>query len=270
MATYLDAIVAYHRDRALSEKVDVGALRDVAIRSPLPRDFASALREGRDRSGIAVIGEIKRRSPSKGDLAIDLDPTDVALAYEKGGASCLSVLTDEPHFGGSVDDLVLARRAVDLPVLRKDFTVCPADVYRSRTMGADACLLIVAALNDEELAILVALADELSLTPLVEVHDENELERALSVRAHVIGVNQRDLRTFRVDHQRARRVGAAIPNDCLRIAESGITTRDDVQSLVEVGFDAILVGEALVTASDPARALSALITDADHERGKIH
>ncbi len=199
---------------------------------------------------MAVIAEVKRRSPSKGDLFAGLDPAAVASAYAAGGAAAMSVLTDGPHFGGSPADLAAARGAVDLPVLRKDFTVDARDVCDARLMGADCVLLIAAALDDAELRDFHRLADDLGLAALVEIHDEAELERALAVGAELVGVNQRDLFTFDVDHDRARRVGAAMPDSVVRVAESGIRGPDDARSLAEVGFDAVLVGETLVTSGD--------------------
>ena len=202
MATYLDQILAVHRARAEEDDRPVRGLVEAARRTPEPRPFRQALAQ----DGLAVVAELKRRSPSRGDLAIDLDPAAVAAAYVAGGAACLSVLTDTRFFGGSPADLAAARRAVDLPVLRKDFTLSEADVCDSRLMGADAVLLIVAALVDAELVRLRGLAGELGLAALVEVHDEAELERALDAGADLVGVNQRDLTTFDVDHQRAERL----------------------------------------------------------------
>lgn len=170
----------------------------------------------------------------------------------------MSVLTDGPHFGGSPADLAAARGAVGLPVLRKDFTVDPRDVCDARLMGADCVLLIAAALDDAELRDFHQLADAVGLDALVEIHDEAELERALAVDARLVGVNQRDLVTFEVDHDRARRVGAAMPATVVRVAESGIRGPDDARSLAEVGFDAVLVGETLVTSGDVVAATRSL------------
>jgi indole-3-glycerol phosphate synthase len=220
------------------------------------RGFAAALRGAGE--GIAVIAEIKRRSPSRGELHPGLDPARLAGQYAEGGAACLSVLTDEEFFGGSPDDLRAAREAVDLPVLRKDFTVSAADVCDARLMGADAVLLIVAALDDAELRDLHAVATELGLDALVEVHDEAELDRALAAGADLIGVNQRDLTTFEVDPARAQRVAAAMPEGVLRVAESGVQGPDDAAVLAAAGFHAVLVGESLVTSGDPAAAVRAL------------
>jgi indole-3-glycerol phosphate synthase len=254
--TYLDRILAAHRAEAAREERDLDQLVAEATSQPPTRGFGAALRK--DAAGIAVVAEIKRRSPSKGDLFADLDPTIVAKAYEQGGAACLSVLTDREFFGGSPDDLRAARNATTLPVLRKDFTVAPADVCDARIMGADAVLLIVAALDDAELRDLHSLARQVGLDAMVEVHDEAELERALAAGAEIVGVNQRDLVTFQVDTARAVRVAGAMPPSVVRVAESGIGGPADVPALRDAGFDAVLVGESLVTAGDPAAAVQAL------------
>jgi indole-3-glycerol phosphate synthase len=255
MGTVLDRIVAAHRRSAAADRRDVDALLAEAERCAPPRPFADALRG----LGMAVIAEIKRRSPSKGNLAEDLDPDSVARAYEAGGAACLSVLTDSEFFGGSPDDLRAARAACGLPVLRKDFTVDERDVVDARLMGADAVLLIVAALDDDELGRFLALARSLQLAALVEVHDADELARALGAGADIVGVNQRDLHTFEVDRQRADTMAAAIPSGVIRVAESGIASATDVARLADAGYDAILVGEAIVTAGDRAAAIRSLI-----------
>ncbi len=269
MATYLDEILAHHRRLDLERTVDLGELRDLAVNTAPPRDFTGALLEGSMRNGVAVISEIKRRSPSKGELAPRLDPAKLASVYLEAGAHCLSVLTDAEFFGGSQEDLLAARTSVSIPTLRKDFTISIADIYDARIMLADAILLIVAALSDEELLEFHQVAQELGMAALVEIHDENELERALGIGATIIGVNQRDLRTFSVDGDRARRVGAKIPSGIVRVAESGISTSADVLSLREAGFDAILVGEALVTASDPLVALRRLLGDPEAADGRM-
>jgi indole-3-glycerol phosphate synthase len=257
MATYLDRILVAHRATAATDPRPIDALLAEAGHQPAPRGFTAALR--RDAGdGLAVIAEVKRRSPSKGDLAADLDPAAVAADYAAGGATCLSVLTDEDWFGGSADDLRAARAAVEVPVLRKDFTVDARDVADARIMGADAVLLIVAALDDGELADLHALATELGLDVLVEVHDEDELARALAVGATLVGVNQRDLVTFEVDTDRAVRVGAAMPEGIVRVAESGVQGPEDAARLAEAGFHAVLVGESVVTSGDRQGAVRAL------------
>ncbi|HET6951865.1 MAG TPA: indole-3-glycerol phosphate synthase TrpC [Acidimicrobiales bacterium] len=255
MATYLDRILAAHRAAAEADDRDEAGLVVEARAQAPARGFGAALRRA---AGLGVIAEVKRRSPSRGDLAAGLDPAALARAYAAGGATCLSVLTDADHFGGSPDDLRAARGAVGLPVLRKDFTVCAADVCDARIMGADAVLLIAAALDDDELGDLHTLALDVGLDVLVEVHDEQELARALAVGADLVGVNQRDLVTFEVDHERAVRVGRSLPDSVVRVAESGIRGPDDARALAAAGFDAVLVGELLVTADDPAAAVAQL------------
>ena len=249
MATYLDTIVAAHRAAAAADERRLDDLLAQVSDLDPPRGFAAALRRG-DR--LAVISEVKRRSPSKGDLAPDLVPSALAADYERGGAACLSVLTDEEFFGGTPDDLQQARAACRLPVLRKDFTVDERDVVDARLMGADAVLLIVAALDDDELRRFSERAAELGLDALVEVHDEPELERALASGASVVGVNQRDLTTFSVDRELAAKLRPAMPDGIVTVAESGIRDAADASALAAAGYDAILVGETLVTSDDPA------------------
>lgn len=258
VATYLDAIVARHRAEAAADRRDLAALVGQAAAMPPTRGFAGALASRSAGGRLAVIAEVKRRSPSKGDLDPLLDPATVAADYADGGASCLSVLTDGAHFGGSPDDLRQARAAVALPVLRKDFTVCPADVADARLMGADAVLLIVAALGERELVELLGLAGELAIDPLVEVHDERELDRALGAGATLVGVNQRDLVTFEVDHARAERLAARIPTGVVAVAESGVGGPADAKRVADAGYDAVLVGESLVRAPDRRAAAAAL------------
>ena len=265
MATYLDRILAAHRAAAATDDRDLGALVAAAVGLPPTRGFGQALVES-SADGLAVIAEVKRRSPSKGDLHADLDPAAVAAAYEAGGAACLSVLTDREHFGGSPDDLRAARAAVSLPVLRKDFTVSRHDVVDARLMGADCVLLIVAALDDAELRAFHGLAVEVGLDVLVEVHDEPELDRALAVGATLVGVNQRDLVTFEVDTSRAVRMAPQMPGGVVRVAESGVRGPDDAARLAAAGYHAVLVGESVVTAGDHAGAVAALRTAAHRSR----
>ena len=254
---YLDKIVEKHR--AIAQQ-DTRSTKDLVARAAnvaQPRGFIDRIRTD-SINALAVITEIKRRSPSRGALNQDLDPTQIAQQYEQGGASCLSVLTDSEFFGGSTEDLQQARTNVGLPVLRKDFTVSLNDICDARIMGADCVLLIVAALSVQELSEFKKLADELSLDTLVEVHDEPELEIALNIGASMIGVNQRDLKTFEVDHQRAVRMAALMPTSVVRVAESGVRTRADAQSLRDAGYHAILVGESLVTSSNIATSVREL------------
>jgi len=252
--TVLDEILAMKRDEVtlLHQPQARDAIRKAALASPAARGFEAALRACTAAGSLGVIAEIKRRSPSKGALALDLDPAEVAAAYERGGAACLSVLTDGPFFGGSVADLQTAHGATTAtPILRKDFTIDPDQVYEARGIGADALLLIVAALPDDALlADLLALAGDLGLDALVEVHDERELERALVVGATIVGINARDLATFAEDLSRAEGLVASLPSEVLAVAESAIRSVADAQRMAEAGFDAVLVGEALVRAAD--------------------
>ena len=263
MTTYLDRILAAHRETASLDGRSLEGLLDSASSGEPPRGFIQALAGGTPDE-IAVIAEVKRRSPSRGYLDTGLDPATVAGQYATGGAACLSVLTDESFFDGSAGDLRAARLAVDLPVLRKDFTVDARDVCDARMMGADAVLLIAAALDDLEMADFHALSAELGMDTLVEVHDEAELERALAIGASLVGVNQRDLATFEVDPGRAIRMAPLMPEGVVRVAESGIKDETAALALKQAGYHALLVGEALVTAGDRAaavRALSQLVGD---------
>jgi len=255
MATYLDKILARHREVAAQDHRPLDDLIAQASAMPPTRGFRAALATGDE---LRVISEIKRRSPSKGALNADLDPAVLARQYESGGARCLSVLTDAEHFGGSVADLQAARSACTLPVIRKDFTVSARDVCDARIMGADCVLLIAAALSPSELAEYHSLATQIGLDVLVEIHDEAELEHALAAKADLVGVNQRDLVTFQVDHERAVRMAGVIPNTAVKVAESGVRGPDDARSLWAAGYHAVLVGETLVTAADPVAALRAL------------
>jgi indole-3-glycerol phosphate synthase len=255
-ATYLDKILDQHRAGARDDHRSVDQLVERVADIDPCRGFRTALA---DREQLGVIAEIKRRSPSKGELNADLDPTEIARVYELGGASCLSVLTDVDHFGGSVDDLQTARAACTLPVIRKDFTVSELDVVDTRLMGADCVLLIAAALDKGQLVAFHQLASEIGLDVLVEIHDEAELEMALAAEATMIGVNQRDLVTFKVDHDRAVRMGGVIPAHAVRVAESGVRGGEDARSLEAAGYQAVLVGEALLTSDDPADAIAQLI-----------
>ena len=254
---YLDKIVEQHRATAQRDTRTTKDLIALAAKVAQPRRFIDRIRTDSVNS-LAVITEIKRRSPSRGALNQNLDPKQIAQQYEQGGASCLSVLTDQDFFGGITEDLQQARSSVALPVLRKDFTVSSNDVCDARIMGADCVLLIVAALSVQELTEFKKLADELALDTLVEVHDEPELEIALNIGASMIGVNQRDLKTFEVDHQRAVRMAAQMPASVVRVAESGVRTRADAQSLRDAGYHAILVGESLVTSNDIATSVREL------------
>jgi indole-3-glycerol phosphate synthase len=254
---YLDEILAQHREVASRDSRSLSGLIEATRTISNSRGFATRLIED-SKNALAVIAEIKRRSPSRGLLSHDLDPKVVAQQYKNAGASCISVLTDSDFFGGSVDDLKSARGVVDLPVLRKDFTVSLNDICDAKLMNADCILLIVAALNKFELAEFHNFALELGLDILVEIHDEPELDLALEVGAKMIGVNQRNLRTFEVDQQRAVRIAKKIPGSVVRVAESGVRTRDDALQLRDAGYHAVLVGETLVTSKNIAMTLNEL------------
>jgi indole-3-glycerol phosphate synthase len=254
---YLEEILAQHREVESRDSRSLSKLLDAARASAKSRGFAKRLLED-SKESMAVIAEIKRRSPSRGLLARDLDPKVVAKQYKDAGASCISVLTDYAFFGGSVEDLKSAREAVALPVLRKDFTISLKDICDAKLLNADCILLIVAALQSAELAEFHNFASEIGLDVLVEIHDEHELELALQVGAKMIGVNQRDLKTFEVDQMRAVRLAKNIPSSVVRVAESGVRTRDDALQLRDAGYHAVLVGESLVTSTNIASKLAEL------------
>jgi indole-3-glycerol phosphate synthase len=255
-ATYLDRILDHHREVAAGDTRSVDRFIDRAMGVPATRGFRAALKQ---TESMSVVAEIKRRSPSRGDLNIGLDAAQGAETYDAGGAACLSVLTDVEAFGGSVEDLQVAREACGLPVLRKDFTVSELDVLDARLMGADCVLLIAAALDVQQLTAFHSLATEVGLDVLVEIHDEAELEHALDAQATLIGVNQRDLVTFEVDSDRAERMASRIPAEAVSVAESGVRGGVDARRLEAAGYDAILVGETLVTSDDPGAALAELL-----------
>jgi indole-3-glycerol phosphate synthase len=214
--------------------------------------------------GVAVIAEVKRSSPSKGALAAIADPASLAADYESGGAAVISVLTERHRFGGSLDDLVAVRRAVDVPVLRKDFIVSSYQLWEARVHGADLALLIVAALDQNALVSLVERAKSLGLTPLVECHTAEEVARAVDAGADVVGINARDLRTLQVDRAVFARVAPTIPDHVVRIAESGVRGPHDVIEYARAGADAVLVGESLVTGGDPRSAVADLVAAGAH------
>lgn len=242
--------------RARQESLPTAALERAAAAAVPAID---ALERLRPRDRVHVIAEIKRASPSRGDLADIADPVGLAAEYAAGGASAISVLTEGRRFKGSLDDLASVRRAVDVPVLRKDFIATEYQLLEARAAGADLVLLIVAALDQETLRRLHAFALELGMTPLVEAHDADELRRAGDVGAGLVGVNARDLRTFELDQGLFGRLADAFPQGAIRVAESAVRTPADVQRYRADGADAVLVGEALVTGGDPRAAVAAFI-----------
>jgi indole-3-glycerol phosphate synthase len=251
----LARIVTRKREELALSRIPMDAMEEQAReRASSRRDFRAALR----RRSPAIIAEMKKASPSRGLLAGNFDPAARARDYQRGGASALSVLTDETFFQGSLADLSAARAAVDLPVLRKDFTLDEYQVVEAAAHGADAILLIVAILDEPRVRSLRAAAERYGMAALVEVHDDQELDIALAAGADLIGVNNRDLRTFAVDVQTSIRLAKRIPAGVLKIAESGIHSAADVARLTAAGFDAMLVGEHLMQSPDPAAAISAL------------
>lgn len=251
---FLTELVDDVRRRLERRPLDESALMALALLLPPARSFIGALRSA---PPPAVIAEVKRSSPSAGRIA-DADPADRARAYEAGGAAAVSVLTEHEHFDGALADLRAAHLAVGLPVLRKDFLVHPSQVIESRVEGADAVLLIAAALPELELKAMLQAADDLGLGALVEAHSEEDLDKALATGAKVVGVNARDLETLVVDADRARRLLGRVPPDRIAVLESGIASRRDVERAAEAGARAVLVGEALMRAADPEAAVREL------------
>jgi indole-3-glycerol phosphate synthase len=256
----LEHILAYKRDEVEARKLvrPWGQIEDEAFSQTPPRDFLKALRDTKDRP--ALIAEIKKASPSKGLIRADFDPPALARAYEEGGAACLSVLTDGPSFQGADEYLSTARAAVHLPVLRKDFIIDSWQVFESRALGADAVLIIMAALSDESAADIFDAANECDLGSLVEVHDETELERAIALGAAMIGVNNRSLATFETNLDVTEHLAPGVPQGCLLVSESGIASPTDIARLRRAGAHAFLVGESLMRRTDVAAATRALLT----------
>jgi indole-3-glycerol phosphate synthase len=251
----LDALIANKREEVRRKRLTAPA--DEMLRRPLPpiRDFASALK----KPGLSVIAEMKRKSPSAGILRKDFDPAGIARDYEKASASALSVLTDRDYFGGREEDILAAKNGCRLPVLRKEFILDEIQIVESRAIGADAILLIVRILPEEKLQLFLDLAGSLGLACLVETHAEAELETALRAGAKIIGVNNRDLETLSMDLHTSLNLAARIPKDVTKVSESGIRTPEDVRLLRNAGFDALLIGEALLRAGEVRRTLEEMI-----------
>ncbi len=272
MSGFLAQVCAEARDRTARahEVLPLGDLRDRARRCPRPPSFAAAL-GGPD---VAVIAEVKRASPARGHLAIIPDAGGLARAYASGGAAAVSVLTEPAHFAGSLDDLVDVAAATPLPALRKDFVINPYQVWEARAAGAAAVLLIVAALEQDALATLLRTTSEAELNALVETHEEHEVTRAIGAFEAagargplIIGINARDLTTLDVDPNRFAALRGHVPDTAIAVAESGVREPADVQRLAAAGADAVLVGEAVGTATDPAAAVRALVTAGRHRVG---
>jgi indole-3-glycerol phosphate synthase len=262
MRNVLDEILQYKKQWVAQRKalIPLAQLQTKLATAPLVRDFEGALRHQIVAEKPAIIAEIKKASPSRGILREDFEPAQIAQQYQKAGAACLSVLTDEKFFQGRDEDLRAARDACQLPVLRKDFIVDDYQIYESRVLGADCILLIVAALSDVQLRAWSALASSLNMSVLVEVHDQNELERALSAtRTPLIGINNRNLRTFETSLNTTLDLRSLVPDSRLLITESGVNRSEDVAQLWGAGVKAFLVGEALVRCPDPGEALRQLL-----------
>jgi indole-3-glycerol phosphate synthase len=260
--TVLDSIIeGVQSDVAAREAVvSLTEIKQKAKDAAQALDVMAALRE----PGIGVIAEVKRASPSRGELAAISDPAKLASAYQDGGARVISVLTEERRFNGSLDDLDAVRAVVSIPVLRKDFIVGPYQIHEARAHGADMLLLIVAALEQSALVSMIDRTESLGMTALVEVHTEEEADRALQAGARVIGVNARDLKTLEVDRDCFARIAPGLPSDVIRIAESGIRGTADLLAYAGAGADAVLVGEGLVTSGDPRSAVADLVTAGTH------
>jgi indole-3-glycerol phosphate synthase len=254
----LDGVRADLADR--QRRVSLEQLKDMARRAPSPVDALAALKA----QGVSVIAEVKRASPSRGEMAAIDDPAALAADYEAGGARVISVLTEQRRFGGSLDDLAAVRRAVQIPLLRKDFVVSSYQLWEARACGADMVLLIVAAVEQSALVSLVERALSIGLLPLVEVHADAELDRAVDAGATVIGVNARNLVTLEVDRSIFARLAGRIPEGVVKIAESGVRGPHDLLAYAAAGADAVLVGESLVTEKDPRAAVADLVTAGSH------
>jgi indole-3-glycerol phosphate synthase len=245
---------------ARQEKAPLERLKEAAAKAPSPRDVASAF----SRSEVAVIAEVKRASPSKGAMAAIADPAALAVDYEAGGARIISVLTEQRRFGGTLADLAAVHEAVQIPVLRKDFVISSYQLWESRVYGADLVLLIVAALEQNALVSLVERAASLGLVPLVEVHTNEELDRAVDAGASVLGINARNLKTLEVDRTVFAKLAPRVPDGIIKVAESGVRGPHDLLAYAAAGADAVLVGESLVTGKDPRSAVADLVTAGSH------
>ncbi len=261
MSVLGDILVGVREDLAIREAATpLAELKVLAERQPPPRDAMAALRA----PGVGVIAEVKRASPSRGQLAAIADPAALAREYAEGGARIISVLTEGRRFNGSLEDFDAVRTAVDVPLLRKDFVVSSYQVHEARAHGADVVLLIVAALEQNALVSLVERVESLGMLPLVEVHDETEADRALAADAKVIGVNARNLKTLEVDRSVFERIAPGLPSHVVKVAESGVRDTHDLIGYAAAGADAVLVGEGLITKDSPRQAVADLVTAGAH------
>ena len=261
MTDTLERICADKRQHVARRQAQrsLAVIEAAAERATAPRGFSQSLAQAMDEGRYGLIAEIKKASPSKGLIRADFNPADLALAYSEGGAACLSVLTDEPYFQGRDDYLLSAREAVELPVLRKDFMLDPYQIFESRALGADAILLIMAALSDSEAAELHEIATGLGMDALVEVHDEAELERAQRLSARLIGINNRNLKTLAVDLKTAERLAPLVDRGRLVVAESGLSSPADLARMARIGVSTFLIGESLMREADVAAATRRLL-----------
>ncbi|MBX6394343.1 MAG: indole-3-glycerol phosphate synthase TrpC [Alicyclobacillaceae bacterium] len=261
--TILDRIVAQKLTEVENLEADRAVWEERLASAPPVRDFRAALQKGaerrRDGSGVGLIAEVKKASPSKGVIREEFDPVAIARAYVEGGADCISVLTDREFFQGDPEYLRQIRKTCDVPLLRKDFVIDERQIWEARWLGADAVLLIAAILPDERLGRFMEAAEALGMTPLVEVHSEEEMDRAVAAGARTIGINNRDLRTFHVDLKTTERLARRAPADALLVSESGIFTPEDVRKVRDAGAGAILVGESLMRQEDVVRGVRALV-----------
>ncbi len=260
----LTEICEAKRDHVRNRRANISssAMHDQIRHQPVPRGFIKAIEE-KSVNGFALIAEIKKASPSKGLIREDFDPPNHARAYEAGGAACLSVLTDMPYFQGADEYLVAAQTACALPCLRKDFMIDPWQVEESRALGADAILIIMAALNDATAQEIESAALELGMDALIEVHDEEELERALRLKSRLLGINNRNLKTFETSLEQTERLSLLVPDDRIMVSESGIFTHEDCQQLSRSGARAFLVGESLMKQDDVEAATQLLLTGSE-------
>jgi indole-3-glycerol phosphate synthase len=262
MTTILDKIAAYKREEVKAAKAEhpLRGLMVQAREASSPRGFRAALEAARKRKKPGLIAEIKKASPSQGVIRADFDPEKIARAYERGGATCLSVLTDTPSFQGAPEDLIVARQATHLPVLRKDFMLDPYQIVQSRALGADCVLVIMAMLPDETVAQLLGAAREWGMDAIIEVHDEDEMTRALEFECGLIGINNRDLKTFVTDIETTIRLQPRVPADRHVVAESGLSKPEDLTKLAKAGISSYLIGESLMRADNVEAATHSLLS----------
>ena len=262
MTTILDKIAAYKREEVASAKAErpLRTLMTMAREAPAPRGFRAALEAAKKRKKPGLIAEIKKASPSQGVIRADFEPEKLARAYERGGATCLSVLTDSPSFQGAPEDLIVARQATHLPVLRKDFMLDPYQIVQSRALGADCVLVIMAMVSDETAAQLLGAAREWGMDAIIEVHDESEMARALSFESGLIGINNRNLKTFVTDLETTIRLYPLVPKNRHVVAESGLSKPEDLTKLLKAAISSYLIGESLMRAENVEAATHALLS----------